>query len=471
MHNFFYNRSKGKLLSGLLVLSLIASSASTLFIPTQSSATTLYPTGLIMEDEIPYSCPAAPNLTDYILPTNFDMSYYYPEAGNQESLGSCVAFATGYAALTYKKAYEVAFNSHYNNCEYFEDSNNIFSPAFIYNQIHVDNSSNGGGAFFSDAFDLLRDQGCTTLAEMPYNGTSYNYYTQPTSSQIESAAENKIFNWEYLPAGNVNQMKIRLVENNPVVIGVPVYPDFDSISSNNEVYDNLDGSSRGNHALCLVGYSDQKQAFKFINSWGTNWGLDGFGWISYDLIEYLYTQAYSFPVAPGNFRMTNGSGLLVEFTWNDITGSKYAIYRKPTGSTEEFTEFMNTGTDNIVSLVTSHGSYDYCVAIVDDYGNRLSGFSDLRTVERYESAPSNFIAPNSSGLLVQFAWSSVSDKNYAIYRRPNGSTEEPTKVVETGTSNVITVTTLLGSYDYCVAIVDSNGNRTSVFSNIITITK
>ena len=25
-------------------------------------------------------------------------------------------------------------------------------------------------------------------------------------------------------------------------------------------------------------------AFKFINSWGTGWGLNGYGWMSYDLI-------------------------------------------------------------------------------------------------------------------------------------------------------------------------------------------
>ena len=40
----------------------------------------------------------------------------------------------------------------------------------------------------------------------------------------------------------------------------------------------------GRHGICLIGYDDEKEAFKFINSWGTNWGIDGYGWISYDFV-------------------------------------------------------------------------------------------------------------------------------------------------------------------------------------------
>jgi len=33
--------------------------------------------------------------------------------------------------------------------------------------------------------------------------------------------------------------------------------------------------------MILVGYSDDRGAFKVMNSWGTQWGNGGFGWISY----------------------------------------------------------------------------------------------------------------------------------------------------------------------------------------------
>lgn len=36
-----------------------------------------------------------------------------------------------------------------------------------------------------------------------------------------------------------------------------------------------------NHAILIVGWDDSKQAFLVKNSWGTDWGLDGFCWVKY----------------------------------------------------------------------------------------------------------------------------------------------------------------------------------------------
>lgn len=59
MFKFTHNRPKVKFLSSLLALSLLTS-GSAMFIPTQSFASELYPTGLIMEDEMPSFVAAAP---------------------------------------------------------------------------------------------------------------------------------------------------------------------------------------------------------------------------------------------------------------------------------------------------------------------------------------------------------------------------------------------------------------------------
>jgi len=42
--------------------------------------------------------------------------------------------------------------------------------------------------------------------------------------------------------------------------------------SNNENY----------HSMVIIGYNDLYRAFKLANSWGNNWGYDGYCWISYD---------------------------------------------------------------------------------------------------------------------------------------------------------------------------------------------
>ena len=52
--------------------------------------------------------------------------------------------------------------------------------------------------------------------------------------------------------------------------------------------------------MILVGYSDRRQAFKVMNSWGTEWGDGGFAWISYRAISKLSYQFFVIDAAaPG----------------------------------------------------------------------------------------------------------------------------------------------------------------------------
>ncbi|MEZ4955452.1 MAG: C1 family peptidase [Saprospiraceae bacterium] len=46
----------------------------------------------------------------------------------------------------------------------------------------------------------------------------------------------------------------------------------------------LDRTNSGGHAMTIVGYDDGKNAFRIVNSWGTNWGDNGFAWVDYSLM-------------------------------------------------------------------------------------------------------------------------------------------------------------------------------------------
>jgi cathepsin K len=37
--------------------------------------------------------------------------------------------------------------------------------------------------------------------------------------------------------------------------------------------------------MTIVGYNDDLNAFRIVNSWATDWGDNGFAWISYDLMK------------------------------------------------------------------------------------------------------------------------------------------------------------------------------------------
>lgn len=332
-----YSRGKKiakRTFTNLLALSVVISGVLISGQPT--FADTPHPTGLLQLHESISGVPAAPSTYNGggWLPTSVDLSSQLPPVGDQGSLGSCVAFATGYAAKTYQEGHDREWG--------VTTSNHIFSPSYIYNQIHVSNTPDGGGTYIGSALSLLETQGCTTLDDMPYNGAVYGYQTQPTSQQTANAANHKIMSWEYLPSGNYNEIKSQLAKKNPVVIAIPVYPDFDSISPSNEVYDNTSGTSRGNHALCVVGYDDSKNAVKIINSWGTGWGLNGYGWISYNLIQDLSLSAYVIDElsAPENLTLTASPQSL---TWNPVTNAtEYEVSVNGTISSTASTTFNYT---------------------------------------------------------------------------------------------------------------------------------
>lgn len=223
--------------------------------------------------------------------TSVDLTPLLPAPGDQGLQGSCVSWAVGYYAKSYWEAQETGWalntNAHY------------FSPQYIYSQTHVDNNFGGGGSYFSAALNLVTAQGVSTLNVCPYNpNDAYGFTVQPTGEMRRQAFRFKNASWSALPYRDVNDIRDRLCNNQPVLLGIPVYPDFDNLWAGNDTYDDLSGIRRGFHAITLIGYDDGRQAFRFVNQWGTNWGLNGYGWISYDLIANNNFENYVMFDAP-----------------------------------------------------------------------------------------------------------------------------------------------------------------------------
>jgi GNAT superfamily N-acetyltransferase len=46
------------------------------------------------------------------------------------------------------------------------------------------------------------------------------------------------------------------------------------------------------HGFLVVGYDDNTQKFKFVNSWGRDWGDKGYGYLPYTYFELFMTEAW-----------------------------------------------------------------------------------------------------------------------------------------------------------------------------------
>lgn len=221
------------------------------------------------------------------LPDNIDLSVFLPPVGDQGKQGSCISWATTY----YLKSFQERIQS-----GLLYDESRIMSPAYTYNQI-VQGAC--GGTIFESTLDVLKSKGAASLQSFPYS--DLNCFTQPSLIQNEEAAFNKISDYKYLSGQNmVLEMKTLLTQETPILISVFLTKKFGETddlgltSYREHVVDFTDG---GCHGMLVVGYSDTKNAFKVVNSWGENWGNNGgFVWIDYAAFHNVADNTASFRV-------------------------------------------------------------------------------------------------------------------------------------------------------------------------------
>ncbi|HTW92853.1 MAG TPA: CARDB domain-containing protein [bacterium] len=243
----------------------------------------LHPCGLIREDPrtIPWLIQDKPHPGGArTFSVSGDISSQMPPVGDQGQQGSCTAWAVGY----YQKTHYEWREYHWND----STTSHEFSAAFVYNQI------DGGadqGSSFSDAFSLIADQGCASVADCPYNQNDYTSW--PSESAYAHAIPNRgsTGHWFWMKDTNgIKTAKQRIDSGLTTVIGISVYHNWDRIDSFGYKYcvaDTPAGSYRGGHAITIVGYNDTLTthdgpgAFRIINSWGTGWGQSGYAWMSY----------------------------------------------------------------------------------------------------------------------------------------------------------------------------------------------
>lgn len=241
---------------------------------------------------------AAPAMGVGSLPAELDNSGNMPAVGNQGSQGSCVAWACAYEFKTYQEKVKRGWSISQS------DTNHLFSPAYVYNQINAGRSSGtDGGSYFADAINLLQSQGCATLVTMPYNQN--DYLTQPSAAAVTEAAQYKaVFDGRVDPT-NRTLIKQFLASGSVMPIGITLGGNFyyqQNLINNNYIYKSLGDQIKdmnGNlsypgHGVTLVGYSDSKSAFKIMNSWGANWGQQGYAWIDYSFFPTACWEVYHF---------------------------------------------------------------------------------------------------------------------------------------------------------------------------------
>ncbi len=244
-------------------------------------ATLRYPGGLVFLPAEQYNAmpPLRPTNAPAELPPRVDLKALFPPPGDQGlTQTSCVGWAVGYGLKSYQERLDRGWS--------LDSDSHRMSPAFIYNQI----KEPGGGALLYKALELVLTEGDSSLATMPYDPLSST--ALPSHEAVQEAEHYRISRWSPINQGSVFEMKSFLAEGVPIVAGIRVYPDFRDLDQDNPIYDNDAGERMMDHAVVIIGYDDDRAAFEILNSWGTSWGIGGYGWIAYDFSLSVIQEAY-----------------------------------------------------------------------------------------------------------------------------------------------------------------------------------
>lgn len=220
------------------------------------------------------------------LPDFYDLSEYLPPIMSQGAQGSCVSWAVSYYMKSLQENIQTGMP--------FNPANTM-SPAYTYNQITLGNCV---GTEIAATLQILKSKGVCSLDSFPYSADGCS--EQPSAEQDTLASPNKISDFKNLSGENmVLEMKALINDQKPIIIGAYLSSEFGKIDDLGlTAYREhlVDYSLDRCHAMLVVGYSDEYSAFKVVNSWGENFGDDGFVWIDYKAFDNVIDSNAAFRV-------------------------------------------------------------------------------------------------------------------------------------------------------------------------------
>jgi C1A family cysteine protease len=203
------------------------------------------------------------------LPNSVDLRAGCSPIEDQGRLGSCTANAlVGNLEFLEKKAGKLV-----------ADLSRLF---VYYDERVIEGTVNeDAGAMIRDGVKSLVKQGVCTEKKWPYQIS--RFAVKPSAACYREALTHQVRSYHRILG--LRQMKQCLAEGYPFVFGFSVYEAFESeaVAKSGELdLPKPNEAQVGGHAIMAVGYDDNTNRLLIRNSWGADWGLQGYFTMPYD---------------------------------------------------------------------------------------------------------------------------------------------------------------------------------------------
>lgn len=255
----------------------------------------------------------------YSLPSSYSLRQYCPTPQSQGQYGTCTSWATTYAFRTILDA----VRNNWNHEEMI--TGNAYAPLFIYSQIKdKDDMQCRKGSQISEALLRLQNVGAVKKEQFDVMCADYipdNIMSLASANKIGGFTTLVVYGQTLMDPVKVSVIKKAISQKQPVVIAMHISPSFNTAKN---VWDGNTWGRDGYHAMCVVGFDDNKYggAFLIMNSWGSKWGNNGFIWVRYAdfcrTVDQAYTGFLPNSPSPNNNRNTLSGELAIKLS----TGSE-----------------------------------------------------------------------------------------------------------------------------------------------------